>query len=103
MKILFINYQSLPIPPVKGGAVEYLVDSFLKYNEKENLHDITVYSVYDADAKREASKYKNTAFKFIELKGITDKISRIVRHGVNRFCNTYVGNAYIAKILKTEK
>lgn len=102
MKILVINYQSLPVPPVKGGAVEYLIDAFLKYNEKNNLHKITLYSIFDKAAEEEALKYKNTDFKFIKLEGIGDKISRIVRHLINRFFSVYVGNAYIAKVLKCE-
>lgn len=41
----------LPIPAVQGGAVENLIDFYLEYNNKEELHDITVYSPWDSKVK----------------------------------------------------
>ncbi|MBE7029092.1 MAG: glycosyltransferase family 4 protein [Ruminococcaceae bacterium] len=103
MKILFINYQALPLPPVKGGAVEYLVDSYLKYNETNHLHDITLYSIFDNDAKIKSKEYKHTKFKFIKIKGIFDKFDRIIRHILNKYTKVYVGNTYISKVIRNEK
>ena len=45
MKIAVLTSGILPIPAVLGGAVENLIDIYLKYNDKYHLHDITVYSV----------------------------------------------------------
>lgn len=103
MKILFINYQALPVPPVKGGAVEYLIDSFLKYNEENHLHDITLYSIYDKEAEIESKKYKHTTFRFIKIEGIKDKIDRGIRFIANKYTPFDVGNAYISKVIKNEK
>ncbi len=103
MKLLFINYMSLPIPATKGGAVEYLVEEFLKDNEKTHKHDITLYSIYDKEAQKEALNYKYTKFNFIEIKSIRDKLSRIIRHLLNRLPNIYVGNTYITKVIRAEK
>lgn len=103
MKLLIINYQALPLPPVKGGAVEYLVAEFLKYNEKNYYHDIVLYSVYDEKAKVESLKYKYTVFKYIKINGIFNKLDRIVRHLINKYTKFYIGNIYISKILKKEK
>ena len=47
MKIAIITTGIFPVPAVKGGAVESLVDSLLAYNEHHKLHDITVFSVAD--------------------------------------------------------
>lgn len=41
----------MPVPAVKGGAVETLIDLYLAYNEQHQLHDITVYSVSDKATK----------------------------------------------------
>ena len=41
----------MPVPAVKGGAVEYLIDLYLAYNEQHQLHDITIYSVSDKATK----------------------------------------------------
>lgn len=47
MKIAILTSGILPIPAVKGGAVENLIDFYLDYNHRHQLHDITVYSVSD--------------------------------------------------------
>ncbi len=103
MKLLIINYMALPIPPVKGGAVEYLINEFLEDNEKKHLHDIVLYSIYDENAEREAQNYKYTEFKFIKIRGIFDKADRAVRHVINRMPSVYVGNTYISKVIRKEK
>lgn len=41
----------MPVPAVKGGAVENLIDLYLAYNEQHQLYDITVYSVADKAVK----------------------------------------------------
>lgn len=48
MKIAVITSGLLPIPAVLGGAVENLIDFYLEYNEREHLHDITVFSVINS-------------------------------------------------------
>lgn len=45
MKIAILTSGVLPVPAVKGGAVENLIDFYMEYNERHNLHDITVYSI----------------------------------------------------------
>ncbi len=47
MKIAILTSGILPVPAVKGGAVENLIDFYLDYNDRHRLHDITVYSVDD--------------------------------------------------------
>ena len=42
MKIAILTSGILPVPAVKGGAVENLTDIYLEYNDKQQLHDITV-------------------------------------------------------------
>ena len=45
MKIAILTSGILPVPAVQGGAVETLVDFYLDYNNRHQLHDITVYSI----------------------------------------------------------
>ncbi len=52
MKIAILTSGILPVPAVKGGAVENLIDFYMEYNEQHHLHDITVYSIFD-DAVRQ--------------------------------------------------
>ena len=48
MKLAILTCGMLPIPAVQGGAVENLIDFYLEYNDIHKLHDITVYSPWDA-------------------------------------------------------
>lgn len=103
MKLLIINCIPLPLPPVKGGAVEYLINAFLTDNEEKHLHEITAYSVYDNQAREEGKNYKYTEFKYIKIETLFDKIDRVIRHIINRITGIYVGNTYISKLIKCEK
>lgn len=51
MKIAILTSGILPIPAVKGGAVENHIDFYLKYNHEHHLHDMTVFSVWDDKIK----------------------------------------------------
>ena len=46
MRIAILTSGVLPVPAVQGGAVENLLDFVLEYNNKHQLHDITVFSVF---------------------------------------------------------
>ena len=68
MKIAFITSGLLPIPASKGGAIETLLDSFIKENESNNKNiEIVVYSIYDKDAKKMSKdlNYKKAKYKYI--------------------------------------
>ncbi len=47
MRLAILTCGMLPIPAVKGGAVENMIDFYLEYNDREKLHDITIYSPWD--------------------------------------------------------
>lgn len=66
MKIAIATFAGLPNPPVKGGAVETLIDNICKINETKNQLIIDVFSVYDNDAIAVAKEYKNTSFIFYQ-------------------------------------
>ena len=65
-KICFITQCSLPIPTVKGGAVETLVEYLLDENEIDKNFEFTVYSIADKEADKISKKYKYTTIKYIE-------------------------------------
>lgn len=51
MKIAILTSGILPVPAVQGGAVENLIDFYLEYNNRHQLHDINVYSVWNSKVK----------------------------------------------------
>lgn len=65
MKIAIICSQGLPVPAVRGGAIETLVEIICKKNEKHNKVDIDVYSIYDDRAIEESKNYKKSNFIYL--------------------------------------
>ena len=66
--ICFITQCNLPVPAVKGGAVESLVEFLIKENENKPTFNITVISISNIAAKAEAQKYRFSKFIFINPK-----------------------------------
>jgi glycosyltransferase involved in cell wall biosynthesis len=97
-KIIIVTNGTLPIPSVKGGAVETLLNNFIDMNEKTNDFSLTIFSLYDKEAKRLSAKYKNVAFIYIHNESFTYKIERMFRYLLNKF--TFVPNQFLSKVLK---
>lgn len=80
-KIAIISSGYFPVPPVKGGAVETLIQTIIDENEStkqsEQL-DIDVYSMDDTEARRISIKYKNTRYLFIEVPKFIKKIDQFI-------------------------
>lgn len=66
-RIAIILPSSLPIPTVKGGAVETLVEDFILENEIQTKFEIVVYSEYDKQAKNLSHEYKYTQIFYIKM------------------------------------
>jgi spore coat protein SA len=62
MKLALIVPSMLPVPSVKGGAIETLVTGLIDQNEEKRQLDITVFSTYNKDAVLESRKYVYTRF-----------------------------------------
>lgn len=97
-RIAIISVGMNPVPAVKGGAVENLIQFLL--DENENLHkfNISLYSVFDEEALSFSKKYKNTNFFFIKTNSITFKIKRLFRGIYNKYID-YTGNEYLRNVL----
>ena len=85
MKIAILTSGILPVPAVKGGAVENLTDIYLKYNDKQQLHDITVYSVGDETIRQHpALQSKVNHYHFIEVNSRWSKIRKRLYHWLHQ-------------------
>lgn len=104
VKVLIINAGSLPIPSVKGGAVENLIE-LAAFDETINCqNDITIVSVFDPEAEMESKQY-NCDFIYVK-ETLLFKIFRVFRALFNKLNIFYIGNEYIYrvnKILKKQK
>lgn len=72
-KIALIAPSFLPVPAVKGGAIETLATFFIDQNEKQKHYQIDVYCAYDAEAERLHENYQFTRFITVEPYTVIDK------------------------------
>ena len=72
-KIALVSSGDLPIPAVKGGAVETLIDLLVKENEKEHKVNFLVISVNDDEAKKKTSLIKNSSFEYVKSDNFLEK------------------------------
>ena len=78
-KIAFVMPWLLPMPPVRGGAVETLVDSLLWENEEAGRFEITVFSPQDAQARLESAKYRRVEFVPVQVPKWQHEAVRLVK------------------------
>ncbi len=77
MRIAILTSGIMPVPAIKGGAVENLIDFYLEYNNQQKLHDITVYSVWHPDVEiHSALKSKVNHYKYIKMDGWWIKVKK---------------------------
>ena len=77
MRIAILTSGILPIPAVNGGAVENHIDFYLRYNNNNNLHDMTVFSIWDEKiAGHLALQSKVNHYKYIDTKNLWARICK---------------------------
>ncbi len=77
MRIAILTSGILPVPAVQGGAVENLTDFYLEYNDKHQLHDITVYSVWHPEVEHHpALQSKVNHYYFIKVNTLYAKLKK---------------------------
>lgn len=82
-KILIINSCILPVPPVKGGAVENLEYNLILYNEKKKECCFDVLSVYDKEAENAGKKLENTRFLYFQAPRFIKMLDSLLFHVTN--------------------
>lgn len=102
MNILIVSPGVYPVPAINGGAVENLIEVLLKSDKITQKHNISIYTVYDNDAKK-MGKNIQCNFKYIKTKTIIYQTLRIIKHIKNHFLKKYTGNQYISKVCKEIK
>ena len=85
MKIAILTSGILPVPAVRGGAVENLTDFYLEYNDQHRLHDITVYSVADVAVwQHPALQSAVNHYVYIKVDGFMAKLRKRLYHWLHR-------------------
>ncbi len=71
-RIAVVTSGILPVPAVLGGAVENLMDFYLKENDKVKRYDMTVYSIYHPKVHNLADT--GTHYKYYHTKSVLYRI-----------------------------
>jgi len=101
MNVAIVTSGIFPVPPVRGGAVENLVNFYLDYNEKQDIDiQFTVYSVNDKSIyDSELLKYRKTKFVFINTDTFISKIKkRMFRYTNKNLYYHYSWEFFISKV-----
>jgi len=98
MHIAIITSGTLPVPSVRGGAVEHLVELYLKENEKNPVHEFTLYTVDDALLSQKVkSLYKHTKIVRVKTLSLRYRLGRFIfKHTVGK----YYSNLYLDYFIK---
>ena len=94
-KVCIITSMIYPIPAVKGGAVEGLVELLIRMNEKFKYLDLTVISLYDMEAEVKSHQYKNTRFVYIKKQRLDAILSNKIFIYVNKASMKFWGKTII--------
>ena len=90
MKIAILTSGILPVPAVKGGAVENLIDFYLEYNDKHHLHDITIYSIADQKTSNHPALHSTANhYHYIDVSSPIAKVQKRLFHFLNRHKEYY--------------
>src|SRR5574344_2008481 len=100
-KIAIVNNGELPVPAVKGGAVECLIDLLLNENEKYGKFHFEVYSIYDKNAEDASKKYKYASFVYIDVDSVSAKLKYIWTRLIN-YVSLRTGGFYRSFALHSE-
>ncbi len=77
MRLAVLTCGMLPIPAVRGGAVENLINFYLEYNDRKKVHHITVYSPWDDKVKENTSISSDVNhYCYIDVTSIKARIER---------------------------
>lgn len=105
--IILIPSFNLPIPAVKGGAVQNLLEDFIEYNEVNKEYNLKVFSIRNNDAKKQAKKYKYSNIIYVPFSNILHgiivkdikKISGLCYKVTQKYYSFYI-KKYITKNIK---
>lgn len=77
-KVAIITSGYFPVPPVKGGAIEALINMLIEENNVEKHLNLIVYSMYDVQAEKKANRNEYTKIVFIKIPELIKKMDLVV-------------------------
>ena len=102
IKIAIVNNGNLPLPAVKGGAVEGLIQLLIDYNEIYGNFQFEVYSTFDEIAEIKAKEYHYSSFHFVKEGSKACNISKEFIRKLYNYVSRRMGGNYMPKHLFVE-
>jgi len=102
IRVCLVSPGLLPVPATQGGAIETLMTTLMRQNERFHRMDLTVVSPDEPKARRLAEEYRSTRVVFLQSPSLPYKVANRVRNLWNRKKRSYV-SAYYAKALAAVK
>ena len=103
-KIAFVFPDLLPMPAVKGGATETLIQLLIDDNEKRQECIFHIYCMYDAQAEQAAKDYRFTKFFYIRKQdNLWGKLRFLWFRVKRKFSQNYVTEPYLIDVVKAMK
>lgn len=99
-KLAIICPANYPVPSVKGGAIETLIDVFVEENEIYGKYDVVLYSYFDELAFKESKKYNNTKFVYIKERKIINKIYNFFGKIIRKIFKTEINSIFLRNVIK---
>ncbi len=106
-KIALVVPEGLPVPAVKGGAIEELVTILIEENEIKHQAEFYVFSVENEIAKERAKNYRYTHMIYLPPTSLADRImNRVIRytdrllHRLHPKKKTMIDIAYYRRVKK---
>ena len=98
IRVCLVSPGLLPVPATQGGAIETLMTTLMRQNERFHRMDLTVISPDEPKARALAEEYRSTHVVFLQSPGLPYKVANRVRNLWNRKRRSRV-SAYYAKAL----
>jgi spore coat protein SA len=104
--ICLLSPGRLPVPAVKGGAIETLIEILAKENELSKRATLMIFSMYNDDAEKIAKKFNHSKFYFIKTDSLFEQFLYFVIRILSKLIRFifkdigYIYSSYYAKCFK---
>jgi len=78
LRVAIITTGVLPVPAVRGGAVESLVDNIIGENEKSGQLQLEIVSIFDEEAEQKSMQYKHSDFVFFRPYRLIELLDKFI-------------------------
>lgn len=103
IRVCLVSPGLLPVPATQGGAIETLMTTLMRQNERFHRMDLTAVSPDEPKARALAEEYRSTHVVFLQSPGLPYKVANRVRNLWNRKKRSRVSACYAKALVEIKK